>query len=414
MKRDYLLLPIISLLAVLLRLFFLSDMEYKQDEKDIVAFILHLPNAPFTPNGPLSGHSGIAHSSGFYYLVWLLSLGSPDPLAMARAIALFNGLSIVLSLLLLRRSPKFVLLFAMCATSTVLVMQSRKIWSPDMVAAFNILAIAFFSHGRELESGFRKFASIGIAAFCLIIAGHMYLPGVLFALIVSASILIPAFLQEKRDVYLSWIAGSVIGWATYLPYALSFLQATAPRGDGTGLVSLSVGSLASGFWSGLTLPGPYPVFDLYLRPLIPIAPLIGTPLFYITVLFSIAGSIIWAAIFLFSLYSTLRDRKTLLDDPLRFSAVAILVLTPFALLLTKLGSHLNYWLGALPFFYYLIASSHRENSLVPYARYLTGAIWIACGISAIVFLQLAFLVHLTGGLPGEYGPGYSSQTTDMR
>jgi hypothetical protein len=93
-------------------------------------------------------------------------------------------------------------------------------------------------------------------------------------------------------------------------------------------------------------------------------------------------------------------------DPLVASALALLAGTPLVLFTIRLGNFLHYWLGVLPFAYYLVAWAVTYRADTAETRRLNIAAWACCAISAVATFHLMLLVHQAGGLPGEYGPAY--------
>ena len=138
-ERNFRIPLIVVIIAATLftRCSWLTDMEYKSDEKETVRIAARYTFEHFTPIAPVSNHSGLAHSAGFFYFLHYLTQEN-DPLAIVTFIATFNALAIAASLYFLRRSIRYVYMYALCATSLALVVGSRKIWTPDLQATVGV------------------------------------------------------------------------------------------------------------------------------------------------------------------------------------------------------------------------------------------------------------------------------------
>ncbi len=415
-------LIVLAGLATFLRLLWINEMEFKGDEAEGVHFLTQvLPHLPFSPLGLIAGHSGFSHSSGFAYFVRILSFGASDPVWIAAAIALSNSLGIALGLLLCRKSEKGFLTFAMCATSLNLVLGSRKIWSPDLVAFWIYLFLGGFiySFSENLESKKMNITKksqliLGLSAFCLTLAGHMYPPGVLFALMGTGCITLWLFWNGMKSRLTAWVVGSGVGWLTWIPYgySLAIHADQAIRRESSILDSLGQNFSWLELWNLartiLTLPSPQASANLYLFKYLPsikaynpsfLVPLIVSCMIILTLLWSLGFIASWIQIFHY--------RKKITKDPLLILSILILIGTGIALELISIGNYLHYWFGAIPFAYYLMAWAYSETSQKTRDRFhLRAFLWTGVGGSAIAVLLFLCLVRQMGGLPGEYGRSY--------
>lgn len=406
----------ITLLAFLLRLFWISDMEFKVDEASTLHFIEQIEKIPYTPLSPIAEHSGIPHSSGFFYFLKLISLGTTDPIYVCASIAVANSIGISLGAWLCRKSEKALLTFAMCATSINLVLGSRKIWAPDLVAFWIYLFMGLFLYSH-MDSRSPKKIALGLAAFCITMAGHMYLPGLCYALITTLWISLWLGLKRQKSSFISWSLGSLLGWVTWIPYASSMWEKASIlfTHQNTLVDSIKKSAKMNEFWDQLgftlTLPSPFGSENLYLlKHLSSIREKSPTILLNMVVITMTFLCLFWILTFLVSIFQTIRRRKTAILDPMLCLSFAILIGTFSALQIVKLGVFLHYWLGAIPFTYYIIAWAYDSVPIDTKNRSrFKQWIWFGMSGSVIALFFFFLLVRQSGGLEGEYKMTYQSQ-----
>lgn len=390
--------------ALLSRCVLLSDMEYKFDEQEAVSLIARADLAHWTPLGPVSGHAKIAHSSGFHYLLHCLA-PYYEPLGIVATIAALNAVAIAVGVFLLRESKRYVYTFALCSTSLALILGSRKIWTPDLQAAWVCLSIGLLGLSIS-RTQLRAFPLAACSAFCLVMVGHMYLPGVYVAAVGCAAVCL-AFITTRRWLHLvGWISGAVLGWSTFIPWAIAMLR----RVPGTHAAAAPTRVYDLERWlsalrTGLTIHTPYDVYQLYLAPerewiqRSQSCPWLGSTLV-----------LIWAAccaglvVFAFAIWTTVARWRAAFRDPLTLTAIALLLTMPLALYLAGLGTYLHYWLATIPFYYYWISWA-----VVRSARVWRWLVIGLCSSSLLAAVSFAGLVHKYDGLPGEYGQSYGSK-----
>jgi hypothetical protein len=400
--------------AFALRLTFIDDMEFKADEKWIAHFLPTVFHRPFNPLAEISAHSGVAHSNFVYYFMRLVSFGTDDPLRVAACIAGFNASAIALALWLSRRSRAGTLAFALSASSVALCLHSRKIWQPDLVAGWDVLALGLLAASGAEAANEKLAAGLAAAAgFALMAAGHMYLPGAAVAATVGPiTLAVLLFVRKERPRALGWFLGLLAGAFTFIPYTVAMLT-RAP-----GSYAAQNGAFQSFEWGQVerllvtlaTLPSPLHVYQTYLKPWNAYlfrqywSPLVGALYFFIQV-----SIVAWTALFWVALSRVWRLRREAAREPIVLSALALLVSIPALLFFTRLGDFLHYWLGTMPFAYYLIAWAAENGPESPLKRLLSRGAWVGFALSLAVTALFIANVHLIGGLPGEYGQAYSAQ-----
>lgn len=401
-RRQSLWLLAILAAALAPRLMWISDMEFKLDEALIAKMVQDLAHKPWSPLAPVSAHSGVAHSSGVLYLMRAFS-PTGQPLVIATSTALFNALAISLPLLWVRRVPIYLFTFALCATSAGLIVYSRKLWSPDLQAPWTILCIGLLAASRY-RADFRSVLLMGLAGFCLVMAGHMYLPAAFVAAVGGATVMLVLLAQQRWKPALGWVLGAGLGWATFIPWALLVLN----RAPGTHAARKVLSPLApfnqwvDSVHMGMMAHTPFGVYERYLRPVLtvkvsgPAETWLNLTLFWVVIATAIGLSLLAV-----SIWSAIIDWRAATRDPMVMTAIALLILMPVALYAARLGTYGHYWLAAIPFFYYWIAWTVVRCS----KRWRVWTV-AACVSSLLASVCFVGLVHENGGLAGEYGPSY--------
>jgi hypothetical protein len=390
------------------RLVWLADMEFKSDEQEWAATLVDLWQKPISPLAPESHHSGVPHSSGFFHFVRVISFASNDPLGMAGAIAGFSALVLLAGLVWRWRTRADVLGLALASTSLTLFLETRKIWTPDLIAAWTILGLLGFSASeRSLTARGATWLS-GVAAFCFVMAPHMYLSALPAALVVTLTV--PAVWVWRKQArpapgrLRAWVIGALVGWATFVPYLVARLSAPAsPRSH----PALSAGEIGQVVRDAATLPSPLATYLLYLwRPAAWMRAhhpslLLDLTLFWVAAAIVVSTVLFWAVL----VRLIARWRQTL-DSPMAVASLLAWLATAAGILESRLGSHVNYWLAPLPLLYFLMAETAHAEPASRFSRFMRPALWAACMIGFLAIVHFALLVHETGGFPGEYGKSY--------
>jgi hypothetical protein len=390
--------------ALTTRCSWLNDMEFKSDEMETVREIARSTLDQWTPVAPVSNHSGIAHSTGFFYFLHYLAFDY-QPLGIVAWIAALNAIAIVVPLWWFRRSAKYACTFALCATSLTLVVGSRKIWTPDLQAAWACIGVGLL--GLSLQrSRFWAFVPAALAAFFLIMAGHMYLPGAYVAAVAGLGVLIACAISRRWAQCWGWLIGAMAGWATFIPWAITVLSAAPSTHRAPRLVHThEIANWISAVRTGITICTPYEVYDRYINPderwL-----LIHHPGFWLssTWFWTAISSAIGVTVFGAAIWLAVKRWRVAIRDPLLLTAAVLLLTMPTLLYAARLGSYIHYWFAAIPFFFYWIAWGATRGARI--WKWLTVALCVTSLLAAASFINL---VHENHGLPGEYGESYSSQ-----
>jgi hypothetical protein len=388
-------------LGIVLRAVWPSEMEYKGDER----YVYHHALAA-TPSWLGQGSSvGIRNPGMSQWWFWLMAhalrhvTGTPSPVALDRCVIAANCLALVGLVMLVwrvigrdEREP-WLWGTAMLALSPVTILFSRKLWEQCLLAPFVVVT---------LWGWWRRSTRAGAFAWGLVGAwlGQIHLSGLFFA----PALLLWTLVRDRRGVrWRWWLAGTVLGLLTVIPWALKVLH-----GAGTShKYSLDPGYAYLWLITPLGLPllrsfGP----DTHRFLAWPAAGGSGLGLHLMLVAFGVA---IGAAglIGLGTLVKTARLRSP--GEFLRGTGTRRLVvagLVVYGILLTATGSpiyrHYLIIVFALPFVFLASAGTNLGR----WGRALLTAIIVA--EAAISVGYLTYINH-AGGTRGDYGRAYSTQ-----
>jgi hypothetical protein len=395
-------------LAALGRLVWLGDMEFKSDEREWVDTLVGIWSRAYSPLAPESHHSGVPHSSAFFHFLRAISWASNDPLTMVGGIAGFSAAVMLLGLVLGRRSKLDLLALAMMGTSLTLFVDTRKIWTPDLIAAWVILGLVLWSAAERARAPRVAAWLTGASAFAFVMAPHMYLAAIPAA--VAPTLAVPLlWLWRRRSHpgrarFRAWVKGALLGWATFIPYAVARCSLGSSSHSHPPLVAKELGEVLR---DAFTLPSPLKVYLVYLsdaaqamraeRPSL---------LLDLTLFWTMVAIVVWTALFGAVLVRLLLRWRQTLDSPMVVAALLAWMGTAAGILTSRLGSYINYWVGAVPFVYFLMAQTGYQARRSRWFRILRPALWGACVVALIATAHFALLIHANRGFPGEYGTSY--------
>jgi hypothetical protein len=401
----------VVVLGALSRLLWLGDMEYKTDEREWVDTMVNLWSRPLSALAPESHHSGIPHSSGFFHFLRVISFASKSPLVMVGAIAGFSAAVMLLGLALGHRSPRDTVAVAMISTSLTLFVGTRKIWTPDLIPAWLILGLVLWSVAERARSPRVAAWLTGGAAFCFVMAPHMYLSAIPAAAALTLALPIMWSLckrtRPRRARMRAWVVGALAGWATFVPYVVARHSVHASPRTYPPLSANEVGEVLR---DALTLPSPLKVFLVYLWPS---GQSMRTNhpslLLDLTLFWVLVAVLVWTPLFCAVLVRLLSQWRQTLGSPMVVASLLAWMGTAAGILFSRLGSYINYWLDAVPFVYFVMAWAAYRSRRSLFCRILRPALWVASLVTLVATVHFALLIHELGGFPGEYGTSYHQQ-----
>lgn len=408
-------LAVAVILGAFLRLVWVGDMEYKQDEKEIFKFSQQAGKGNPFPWLGMTSSVGIK-TPGMNVWVFMM-LGKifrvGEPTQLARAVQTLNIIAIVvlvgfaLSAVSVREREPWLWAAALASVNPLAVLFHRKIWQPSVFPVFSMLMLLGWWH-RNRRWGAFLWGSIGV---CL---GQIQMAGFFMALGFAAWTLL---YDRKTTLWRSWLCGTFLGALPLLPW----LQYLSSELRDTSLPIRWTRLLEFKFWAyWVTEPFGWGLkyalgqsFDNFLS-----YPIVhGTALYFVVILH---GAIVAMGLFVLAraAYFSRQEREYADVFPLGVSSQTTLALGSaffgYGLLfsLSGLPFHRHYLVVAFPLMYVWVSSlalfpsrSRKQNSIVGRA--------VLLGFCITQFLLSAlflYYIHVNEGVTdGDYGITYQAQ-----
>jgi hypothetical protein len=330
---------------------------------------------------------------------------------MVGAIAGFSTAVMLLGLALGRRSPRDLVAVAMMGTSLTLFVGTRKIWTPDLIPAWLILGLVLWRASERARSPRVAAWLTGSAAFCFVMAPHMYLSAIPAAAAPTLALpllwLLCRRTRPRRARIRAWVVSALAGWATFIPYVVARHSVHASPRIHPPLSAHEVGEVLK---DALTLPSPLKIFLVYLWPSgQSMRATHPSLLLDLTLFWVLVAVTIWTPLFCAVLVRLLIRWRQTLGSPMVVVSLLVWMGTAAGVLFSRLGSYTNYWLAAVPFVYFVTAWAAYQSRWSLFSRILRPALWVASLVAFVATVHFVLLIHRSGGFPGEYGTSYRLQ-----
>ena len=214
------------IVGVIFRTMWLSDMEYKGDERWLFEKTQEFSKTGHIPTLGMKSSAGILNAGMSVWVFIILSklFLFSDPPDLARAVQITNIVTILLLPVFIfscidrsEREPWFWSLALVCV-NPLSVLFHRKIWSPSV---FPIFTLTMFFGWWCRSSPWGAFLW-GLTGACL---GQIQLAGFFF----TAGFLIWTLLFERNSVrWIYWLLGSLLGSISLIPWLVVTLQSSRP------------------------------------------------------------------------------------------------------------------------------------------------------------------------------------------
>ena len=399
--------------GIVLRLIWLPDMEYKNDEAWTFTHVEQFWHEyRLAPIGMVSS-AGLPNAGMSLWAFLAISSMLPviNPLALARAVQVSNVAAILLLAVLVKKGvdraerEPWLWSIALVSVSPLAVIFSRKIWPQDILPIFTVtMLIGWWYRGRWW--GAILWGLIGA------LLGQIHLSGFFFA----AGFFTCAFAFARRSVrWPAWLVGSVIGMLPSLPWLLSLDEGHYGVSD-AGFYNLA----RPFFWYWLKMALGIDLHYSLGEDFLPFLayPRVGTHHLYLAA--ACLGIIV-----LIVLIVLIRLGRRFFAQPLRtlelvFGPRSPTVLTldagcwAYGLLLTVMlrPIYLHYFvvafsLPALWLAWLVRVGESSSERAAAHSRLLLLGMVLAQACTTIIFLAY---VHETQVIRGDYGTAYRSQT----
>jgi hypothetical protein len=400
---------IIIMIGVIFRTIWLSDIEYKGDERWIFETTQEFNKTGHIPTLGMKSSAGVPNAGMSIWVFLVLSklFLVSDPLGLARAVQITNIVAILLLLLFIfycidrvEREPWFWSL-ALVSVNPLSVLFHRKIWPPSV---FPIFTLTMFLGWWCRTTPWGAFVW-GFTGACL---GQIQLGGFFF----TSAFVIWTLVFERRSVrWIYWLLGSLLGSISLIPWLIAILHSVRSAHR----ASLDLSFLRHWFNTSLGLDLKYPLGDDYSNFLSkPI--LAGQPIYLVAAL-HIVVICIFVLILLHFIRQVAKDRTFFFDYFIgRVSNTTLAISAAFlgyGILLTLFVSHirLHYlivvfnlpelWLAWMAWF----GSCNRPQSRRVSHLLLAGM----CICQALLTMSLLGFIHEKQIIQGDYGTTYRTQ-----
>jgi hypothetical protein len=407
-KRPELFPYAVIAIGIFLRLVWLSDMEWKGDERWMYTKAHEVAVEKKFPEVGMESGGGIVNPGMSVAAFAVIAAFTGDPLEMGRAVQIINVLSILFFLLFIlyrveeKERNVWLMGLALASVSPLAVLFSRKIWAQDLLPMLSFIIL--FAHANR-QKRFGAFVW-GLAGALL---GQIHMSGFFFAAGLAVFSIAHDYYNRIKFRWAWWIAGSIIGSITILPW-ISFMlnnpQVTKQSFwhifqfnfylywllDSLGLNIMY--SVRKEFW------------ELIKEPIIG-----GVPTYLIAIahLFLVAGGIvllkkIWS--YIKRMVELFRERvffqKIFTNTPVTWFYL-LSILLGLGIFMTLSGTTIfpHYMICAFPFSYIFLSKLLQQNK-----KLMQGV------IVAQLCITVAFMmyVHKNNGVKsGDYGVAYHAQ-----
>ena len=203
--------------GLILRLVWVSDMEWKDDEQWMYSKAHEVAASKSFPSAGMQSGGGIVNPGLSVAAFAVIAAFTHDPLTMNRVVQILNVITIICFLLFAlykierKERETWIWGIALAAVSPLAVLFSRKIWAQDLLPLLSFIII--YSNANR----HRRFG-----AFCWGLAGaligQIHMSGFFFA----AGLVLFTFFHDRYNKIKThwgyWIAGSLIGSISIVPW----------------------------------------------------------------------------------------------------------------------------------------------------------------------------------------------------
>ena len=215
-NQKYVLFFIIAI-GLFLRLVWVSDMEWKDDEQWMYKKAHEAAAAGQLPAAGMRSGGGIVNPGMSIGVFAFIAKFTDDPLEMNRVVQVLNIFSVLGFLLFVFLKVKgdereiWLLGITLAAISPLAVLFSRKIWAQDLLPGLSFLIILANSYRNK---GWGAFVW-GLAGALI---GQVHMSGFFFAAGLFVFTVLHDYYNKIKFRWICWIAGSIIGSISIIPW----------------------------------------------------------------------------------------------------------------------------------------------------------------------------------------------------
>jgi hypothetical protein len=406
--KEQLFFFVMIALGIILRLIWSSDMEWKDDEKDMYRMAQESVSSGAIPAAGMKSGGGIINPGLSVAPFAFFALFTNNPIAMNRMVQILNVLALCCFLFFILFSIKkqerdlWLSGLALAAVSPLAVLFSRKIWAQDILPIISFLII-FANYHRGKGWGVFLWGLTGA------IIGQIHMSGFFFAGGLFVFTVMHDHFNGIRFKWTYWLAGSLLGSITLISWIVFMFQ-HPQKSEQSLLHILQFNFFINWFIDSLGINVYYTLredFWAYLRE--PVLRGFPTYLSLLGHLFLVGVSLITLVkivSLLKALFLKVRAGFTLSEifvniSITRFYLYSLLLGLGVFMTLSSVTIYAHYLICAIPFQYIFLAKLFEGKKL------LFRLIILA---QLIVTLTFLIYIHTHGGaVNGNYGVAYRAQ-----
>ncbi|MDI1355185.1 MAG: hypothetical protein PSX36_09710 [bacterium] len=222
-SKDLIFLVVMIVLGIFMRLIWPSDMEWKDDEKDMFAMAQKAVETGSLPKAGMRSGGGIVNPGLSVAPFALFALFTKDPVVMNQLVQVVNVLALCCFLFFISSKIKgrdrdvWLNGLALAAVSPLAVLFSRKIWAQDMLPLISFLFLAS-NYYRQKGWGAFLWGLTGA------VMGQIHMSGFFFAAGIFVFTVAHDHFNGFRFRWGYWLAGSMLGGITLIGWILFMRQ----------------------------------------------------------------------------------------------------------------------------------------------------------------------------------------------
>ncbi len=217
MKSNYIFIFICLALGVILRVIWVSDMEWKDDEKLMYELAYkHGSTNEFPSVGMMSG-GGVVNPGISVAFFALLSKVSTSPLGLARGVQWMNVAALFILLWFIYKKVEekqrliWLLGLALAAVSPMAILFSRKIWAQDMLPFFTAILIVAIHQRSRVQWAF-------VYGLLSALIGQIHMSGFFLAFGWGVFSLLYDLYHRRKIQYAAIVTGGLVGVIPMIPW----------------------------------------------------------------------------------------------------------------------------------------------------------------------------------------------------
>jgi hypothetical protein len=407
------------LIGAILRLLWLSDMEYKVDEAWTYDRVEAFRHTRQLPGLGMPSNAGLPNAGLSFWVFAVLGrlVAAGDPVALARAIGVVNIVALVLLALFAYRTvdpparAPWLWSVSLVSVNPFAVLFSRKIWPPDILPLFTV-GFLFGWWNRQRWWGALRWGLVGA------LLGQIELWGFSFAF---AFFVVTLVFARKSVCWWAWTLGSTLGSLPMLGWLWALLHPHSAGATGSGWHLAPDFVMFVPLWfnfaSGINLS--YSL-GADMLPFLASPRIFGLPSFFgalcVAVLAACLGVTLTRIIRQFAAQpAVMRARLFGSRSSTALGLYAAFGVYGLGFAASPRAVHMHYLVFAfcLPAlsFVYLIRAGTRANRLCASSRQILFAFWLAQAGLSFAFLGY---IHHAKTIDGDYGVPYGEGSVGTR